>query len=54
MGYVIQVVDSEYWSKAIRDPEVKSSTEGLGFVMWLAVTWWIIKVPSLEEISVGY
>ena len=52
MGYVIQVVDGKNWSKAVRDPEVKRSTEGLGFIMWLAVAWWIVVVPTLEEVRV--
>jgi hypothetical protein len=45
-------MDGNDWSITVRDPEVKLSAEGLGFVMWLTVAWWIIVIPSPEEISV--
>jgi len=45
-------VDSKDWSEAVRDPEVKLSTESLWLIMRLAIAWWIIVVPSIEEGSV--
>jgi len=45
-------VDSKDWSKAVRDPEVEFSTESVWLVMWLAIAWWIIPVPSVMEGSV--
>ena len=45
-------MDSKDWSEAVRDPKVKLSAEGFWFIMWLAIAWWIINVPSMEEGSV--
>jgi hypothetical protein len=45
-------VDSKDWSEAVRDPEVKLSTESVWLIIWLALAVGIIPVPSIVEGSV--
>ena len=45
-------MDSKDWSEAVRDPEVKLSTESVWLIIWLALAVGIIPVPSIVECSV--